>query len=61
MDILIVLGWIPLSILVGYIARERGRTMLGWSLASILVSPLCAFIALMVIRDKSGDPGWPLA
>lgn len=53
MEVLILLGWIPLSILVGFIARERGRSWLGWSLASIVVSPLFAFIALMVTPDKS--------
>ncbi len=53
MDILIILGWIPLSILVGYIAKERGRNIWGWSLASLIVSPLFGFIALMVIPDKS--------
>lgn len=52
MEVLIVLGWIPLSILVGYIAKERSRSMLGWSLASFVVSPLFSFIALMVIPDK---------
>lgn len=53
MEVLIILGWIPVSILVGYIAKERGRNMLGWSLVSFIASPLLAFIALMVVPDKS--------
>jgi hypothetical protein len=53
MDFLLILGWIPLSVLVGYIAKERGRSMVGWSIVSIFVSPLFAFIALMVVPDRS--------
>jgi hypothetical protein len=53
MEVLIILGWIPVSVLVGFIAKERGRSMIGWSLVSIVVSPLLAFVALAVVPDKS--------
>lgn len=49
----IILLWIGGSIIVAFIAMARGRTGLGFFLLSLLISPLIAFIAVLVA--KNGD------
>lgn len=40
---------VVLSLLVGFIASERGRSFAGWTLISLLISPLLAGLALLVV------------
>jgi hypothetical protein len=51
------LGWIALSILVGYVASERNRNPLGWGAVSFFFSPLIAFLGLIAIGDGSSQEG----
>ena len=50
MEIVVVL-WLLLSVGVGYLASERGRSGVGWALLSILTSPLLGFIIVLLTRD----------
>lgn len=34
---------------VGVFAEERGRTKFGWTLGSVLISPLVCFILLLIL------------
>ena len=42
----------PFFILVGCIARSKGRSFIGWFLLSIFFSPLLALIALVAVPRK---------
>ena len=46
-----ITGWILLSIGVGYLANERGRNWIGWSLLSLLTSPLLGIIIVLLNRN----------
>lgn len=54
MEALIFL-WIILSIGVGYLASERGRSWLGWSLLSLISSPLLGVVIVMLSSDLKTD------
>jgi ribosomal protein S27AE len=43
--IAIVIGWITLSVLAGFIAKSKGRSFFWFFLASILFSPLIGVLA----------------
>lgn len=45
------LAWIVLAPLVGLFASSRGRSGLGYFLLALLLSPLLAFIVLLVTKD----------
>jgi hypothetical protein len=44
--------WLLLAVVVGTAANSRGRSFAGWTLVSILLSPLIALILLVVLPDK---------
>lgn len=47
------LGWLFLSIAVGvYASNHRGRSGFGWFLLALLISPVIAFILVLVMKDK---------
>lgn len=47
------LGWFFLSVAVGlYATNHRGRSGLGWFFIALLLSPMIAFILLLVMKDK---------
>lgn len=47
------LGWFFLAIAVGvYASNHRGRSGFGWFLLSLLISPLVAFILVLVMKDR---------
>lgn len=53
--------WLPLSLLVGGVAFVRGRSLLGWCLFSLLLSPLLGLVAVLILPspDSEGDrPHW---
>lgn len=51
MEILVL--WIILTPLVGVMASKKNRSILGYMLISVLLSPLVAFIALLVVGENT--------
>lgn len=49
---LLVGAAIAFSVLVGYIATMKGRSMLGFTLLSMVLSPVVGFAVLMVMGDS---------
>lgn len=47
--VLVVIIWIVLSILIGMMANNYGRNVVGFVLIAVLLSPLIAFIILLVV------------
>jgi hypothetical protein len=48
---IIVIGWLIFSIVVGAAAAGRGRSTLGWALLALFISPLIAGVLLAVLPD----------
>lgn len=44
----ILIGWVILSAIVGWLATTKGRSFAGWMLLSLLVSPLFGLLVLVV-------------
>ena len=44
--------WIALSVLVGKLADDRGRSFGGFMVLSILISPIFAGIILLIAGEK---------
>ena len=42
--------FVAFSIVVGIIARDRGRSFFFWSVLSLLISPLLGFLLLVVVE-----------
>lgn len=42
-----------ISLLVGIAAGRRGRSFVGWTLLSMLITPILALLLLMLLRDLS--------
>lgn len=53
MSVLII--WCVMAVLVGIAADRRGRSGLGWSLLSLLISPLLAILFLLVMRNIAAE------
>lgn len=53
--VIFVFFWLLWSVLVGVFASKRGRSGIGWFLVSVVLSPLIAFIILLVIRDIASE------
>lgn len=51
MEPLFFLFWFACAIGVGVLADSRGRTGFGWFLVAVVLSPLLAFILVLVCRD----------
>jgi phosphotransferase system glucose/maltose/N-acetylglucosamine-specific IIC component len=47
-----VVIWLVLAIVIGIAAARRGRSGLGWLVASLLLSPLIAAILLALLPDR---------
>ena len=45
--------WFLLSVAVGILASNRGRSGVGWMLIAAILSPLLGFIFLLVAKDLS--------
>ena len=50
---LVVIGWVGLSIAVAKFAGTRGREGIGWFILSLIISPALAFIILLVLDPKN--------
>lgn len=44
----ILIGWIVFTVFVGIMASNYGRSVIGWTLLSLVLSPLIAFIGLLI-------------
>ena len=44
--------WLVLAIVLGVAAARRGRSGLGWRVASLILSPLIAAIVLALLPDR---------
>jgi phosphotransferase system glucose/maltose/N-acetylglucosamine-specific IIC component len=44
--------WLVLAIVIGVAAARRGRSGLGWLVASLILSPLIAAIVLALLPDR---------
>ena len=44
--------WLVLAIVIGVAAARRGRSGLGWLVASLILSPLIAAILLALLPDR---------
>jgi len=47
----VFLLWLAFAIVVGIAASARGRSGLAWFLIAVLISPLIALIAVLVMRN----------
>jgi phosphotransferase system glucose/maltose/N-acetylglucosamine-specific IIC component len=47
-----IIIWLALAIVIGIAAARRGRSGLGWLVASLIVSPLIAAILLALLPDR---------
>lgn len=54
----IFLVWVVFAVIVAIAASGRGRSGFGWFLLAVLISPLLAFILLLVL-PKVGEAGLP--
>lgn len=57
MEVLVVnttatIMWLAFAIAIGYFAKERGRSPLGWGIAAALFSPLLCFIILLCLKNN---------
>ena len=56
MDLLgLVVAWLLLSMAAGMYAKRINRSATGWALFSLLLSPLLAFVFLLVLGAKESD------
>lgn len=53
----IIIGWIVFSVVVGVVAASRNRSVVGWVLLSLLISPLLALILLAFLGKPSPSSG----
>lgn len=51
---LVFILWVALSIVVGYAARARGRSLPGWILLALALSPLVAILILIAFPAADG-------
>ena len=58
---MVLLIWIALSIAVGVLASNRGRSGFSWFLVSAFLSPLIGFIFVLVAKDLSTPAANPTA
>jgi hypothetical protein len=47
-----IIIWFVLAVVIGVAAARRGRSGLGWLIASLLLSPLVAAILLALLPDR---------
>jgi hypothetical protein len=52
-----LLLWLPLSIVIGFAGRARGRSFIGWFLAAIFFSPVIAFFLLLIFPRRDAGAG----
>lgn len=53
--LIMIAGWIILSILCGVLANSNGRSGFGYFLLSLLLSPLIGFIAVLIAGENKEE------
>jgi hypothetical protein len=48
---IIIIFWLILSVVIGVVASNRGRSGIGWFFLSMLISPVLALLFLIACRD----------
>lgn len=48
-------GWFTLSLINAGLAQAKGRSGLGWWLASLFLGPICTFLIVVLDRVKPED------
>ena len=48
----IVFFWIMFTILVGIIASKRNRSVIGWVVSSLFITPFMAVLFILVLGTK---------
>jgi hypothetical protein len=56
MEIIILLLWIVGTMLAGYVASQKGRSVVVWALVALLFSPLLGLIAVAALPTCSARP-----
>ena len=51
MELLLVVAWLLFAIAAGWYADRLGRSGLGWTLCSLVLSPLLGFVMLFALGD----------
>ncbi|MGL4843832.1 MAG: hypothetical protein ACRC2Y_04335 [Aeromonas veronii] len=51
----ILVFWLIASIIIGFAAGSRNRSCIGWFLISLIISPLLAFVGLMLMGSAESD------
>lgn len=50
---IILACWVVFSVVIGWVASERGRDGLGWFLIALIISPLLGFLLLVAVPVKT--------
>lgn len=43
--------WLAFAVAVGFLAKQRGRSLFNWFIVSAIVSPVLGFVLLMMMKD----------
>ncbi|UIB81324.1 hypothetical protein [Flyfo podovirus Tbat2_2] len=46
------IAWLVLSVIVGVVAQLKNRSIFGWILLSLIISPLISVVLLLVLPMK---------
>jgi hypothetical protein len=52
LDIFALIVWTTMAVLVGVVARARGRSGVGWFALSLFITPIFAMIVLVLLPKK---------
>ena len=52
LGIVIFFLWVWLSIFIGVFASRRGRDGIGWAVFSLLTSPVCAILTILLVGEN---------
>ena len=57
--LIVIFGWIALSVVVALLAEARGRSAIAWAVLSLMVSPILAGLVVLVLPDlkKEAEEG----
>lgn len=47
------IAWLVLSVVVGVVAQLKNRSIFGWILLSLIISPLISVVLLLVLPVKT--------
>jgi choline-glycine betaine transporter len=50
-----IFAWIMFTILVGVAASSRGRSVLGWVVGSLFISPFFALLFILIMGHNKVD------